>query len=203
MSLRRALHFVFKIGNRNETVKFYRDILGMKVCIIDSSDYVMFSAKRGSIHSYAKKFFLKIVARGLFGPQLICYCKPLLVNCSCIKTVLILLVTLTKWPKQDDIEYLWFLSSFACLSIVAGKVLKAYNVCLGLELTCMALRYNLNIKECDALNPHYCARLQNLTFIYTMCRIILAFWLAVMYLRSTGRQMHRWYHYHFFRYKAI
>ncbi|KAJ7387083.1 Glyoxalase domain-containing protein 4 [Desmophyllum pertusum] len=31
MSLRRALHFVFKIGNRNETVKFYREILGMKV----------------------------------------------------------------------------------------------------------------------------------------------------------------------------
>ncbi|XP_022787596.1 glyoxalase domain-containing protein 4-like [Stylophora pistillata] len=31
MSLRRALHFVFKIANRNETMKFYRDILGMKV----------------------------------------------------------------------------------------------------------------------------------------------------------------------------
>lgn len=31
MSLRRALHFVFKIGNRNETMKFYREILGMKV----------------------------------------------------------------------------------------------------------------------------------------------------------------------------
>ena len=31
MSLRRGLHFVFKIGNRNETMKFYREILGMKV----------------------------------------------------------------------------------------------------------------------------------------------------------------------------
>ena len=31
MTLRRALHFVFKIGNRNETIKFYREILGMKV----------------------------------------------------------------------------------------------------------------------------------------------------------------------------
>ncbi|CAH3021986.1 unnamed protein product [Porites evermanni] len=31
MPLRRALHFVFKIGNRNETIKFYREILGMKV----------------------------------------------------------------------------------------------------------------------------------------------------------------------------
>ena len=51
MSLRRALHFVFKIGNRNETVKFYRDILGMKVCIIDSTDSVTFSARRGSFHS--------------------------------------------------------------------------------------------------------------------------------------------------------
>ncbi|KAM7444554.1 Glyoxalase domain-containing protein 4 [Porites harrisoni] len=31
MAPRRALHFVFKIGNRNETIKFYREILGMKV----------------------------------------------------------------------------------------------------------------------------------------------------------------------------
>ncbi|XP_031556933.1 glyoxalase domain-containing protein 4-like [Actinia tenebrosa] len=30
MSSRRALHFVFKVGNRNETTKFYRSILGMK-----------------------------------------------------------------------------------------------------------------------------------------------------------------------------
>lgn len=30
MSHKRALHFVFKIGNRKETAKFYRDILGMK-----------------------------------------------------------------------------------------------------------------------------------------------------------------------------
>ena len=45
--------------------------------------------------------------------------------------------------------------------------------CLGLEL--MAPRYNLNIKECDTLNPHYCARLQNLIDCYTMCQIILAF----------------------------
>ena len=40
MALRRALHFVFKIGNRNETIKFYREILGMKVrgisyCVTD------------------------------------------------------------------------------------------------------------------------------------------------------------------------
>ncbi|XP_064613163.1 LOW QUALITY PROTEIN: glyoxalase domain-containing protein 4-like [Liolophura sinensis] len=30
MSTKRALHFVFKVGNRTETAKFYRDILGMK-----------------------------------------------------------------------------------------------------------------------------------------------------------------------------
>jgi len=31
MSERRALHFVFKIGDRTQTMKFFRDILGMKV----------------------------------------------------------------------------------------------------------------------------------------------------------------------------
>jgi lactoylglutathione lyase len=30
MSSKRALHFVFKIGNRRDTAKFYRDVLGMK-----------------------------------------------------------------------------------------------------------------------------------------------------------------------------
>ncbi|XP_046549316.1 glyoxalase domain-containing protein 4-like [Haliotis rubra] len=30
MSTRRALHFVFKVGNRTETAKFYKDVLGMK-----------------------------------------------------------------------------------------------------------------------------------------------------------------------------
>jgi len=30
MSNKRALHYVFKVGNRNETAKFYRDVLGMK-----------------------------------------------------------------------------------------------------------------------------------------------------------------------------
>ena len=31
MASRRALHFVYKIGDRAATAKFYRDILGMKV----------------------------------------------------------------------------------------------------------------------------------------------------------------------------
>lgn len=31
MASRRTLHFVFKIGDRNKTIKFYRDVLGMKV----------------------------------------------------------------------------------------------------------------------------------------------------------------------------
>uniref|UniRef100_A0A7N9ATD0 Glyoxalase domain containing 4 n=1 Tax=Mastacembelus armatus TaxID=205130 RepID=A0A7N9ATD0_9TELE len=31
MAVRRALHFVFKVGDRAQTAKFYRDVLGMKV----------------------------------------------------------------------------------------------------------------------------------------------------------------------------
>ncbi|XP_012596020.1 glyoxalase domain-containing protein 4 isoform X1 [Microcebus murinus] len=31
MAARRALHFVFKVGNRFQTARFYRDVLGMKV----------------------------------------------------------------------------------------------------------------------------------------------------------------------------
>ncbi|XP_062872502.1 glyoxalase domain-containing protein 4 [Trichomycterus rosablanca] len=31
MALRRALHFVFKVGDRNKTAIFYRDVLGMKI----------------------------------------------------------------------------------------------------------------------------------------------------------------------------
>ncbi|XP_045155894.1 glyoxalase domain-containing protein 4 [Echinops telfairi] len=31
MAVRRALHFVFKVGNRFQTAHFYRDVLGMKV----------------------------------------------------------------------------------------------------------------------------------------------------------------------------
>lgn len=31
MSTRRALHFVFKIGDRTQTIKFYKEVLGMKV----------------------------------------------------------------------------------------------------------------------------------------------------------------------------
>lgn len=35
MALRRALHFVFKIGDRAKTATFYRDVLGMKVGVFD------------------------------------------------------------------------------------------------------------------------------------------------------------------------
>lgn len=40
MALRRALHFVFKVGDRTKTATFYRDVLGMKVrhCISPSSN---------------------------------------------------------------------------------------------------------------------------------------------------------------------
>lgn len=37
MALRRALHFVFKIGDRAKTATFYRDVLGMKVGVFDVS----------------------------------------------------------------------------------------------------------------------------------------------------------------------
>ena len=33
MSSKRALHFVFKIGNRQANTKFYRDLLGLKVIV--------------------------------------------------------------------------------------------------------------------------------------------------------------------------
>ena len=31
----RALHWVFKIGDREEAIKFFKDILGMKVLFLD------------------------------------------------------------------------------------------------------------------------------------------------------------------------
>uniref|UniRef100_A0A673XIH7 VOC domain-containing protein n=1 Tax=Salmo trutta TaxID=8032 RepID=A0A673XIH7_SALTR len=31
VALRRALHFVFKVGDRSKTDTFYRDVLGMKI----------------------------------------------------------------------------------------------------------------------------------------------------------------------------
>jgi len=31
MAGRRTLHYVFKVGDRKETIRFYREILGMKV----------------------------------------------------------------------------------------------------------------------------------------------------------------------------
>uniref|UniRef100_A0A8C6X0J4 Glyoxalase domain-containing protein 4 n=1 Tax=Naja naja TaxID=35670 RepID=A0A8C6X0J4_NAJNA len=31
MKARRALHFVFKVGDRAQTIRFYRELLGMRV----------------------------------------------------------------------------------------------------------------------------------------------------------------------------
>ncbi|XP_072248322.1 glyoxalase domain-containing protein 4 isoform X2 [Leuresthes tenuis] len=45
MSLRRALHFVFKVGDRAKTSTFYRDVLGMKGLTLQSSQAVS-NAKR-------------------------------------------------------------------------------------------------------------------------------------------------------------
>lgn len=35
MATRRALHFVFKVGNRFQTARFYRDVLGMQVGVAE------------------------------------------------------------------------------------------------------------------------------------------------------------------------
>lgn len=37
---RRALHYVFKIGDRNSTIKFYREILGMKVLNMNTNSKI-------------------------------------------------------------------------------------------------------------------------------------------------------------------
>lgn len=42
MALRRALHFVFKVGDRTRTATFYRDVLGMKVVELSTDLIVMF-----------------------------------------------------------------------------------------------------------------------------------------------------------------
>lgn len=43
MALRRALHFVFKVGDRSKTAVFYRDVLGMKVSQCVSEIYMGFT----------------------------------------------------------------------------------------------------------------------------------------------------------------
>lgn len=35
----RALHFVFKVADRTKTIKFYRELLGMKVMLLIINDY--------------------------------------------------------------------------------------------------------------------------------------------------------------------
>ncbi len=42
MALRRALHFVFKVGDRTKTATFYRDVLGMKVEELSADRIVKF-----------------------------------------------------------------------------------------------------------------------------------------------------------------
>lgn len=42
MALRRALHFVFKVGDRTRTATFYRDVLGMKVEELSTDLIVIF-----------------------------------------------------------------------------------------------------------------------------------------------------------------
>ncbi|XP_047017107.1 glyoxalase domain-containing protein 4 isoform X1 [Ictalurus punctatus] len=47
MAFRRALHFVFKVGDRSKTAIFYRDVLGMKGFTIQSSQAVSNAKKIG------------------------------------------------------------------------------------------------------------------------------------------------------------
>lgn len=38
---RRALHFVFKIGDRHQAIKFFKDVLGMKVHFLTACCYTL------------------------------------------------------------------------------------------------------------------------------------------------------------------
>jgi catechol 2,3-dioxygenase-like lactoylglutathione lyase family enzyme len=58
MSGRRALHFVFKVGNRTETIKFYKDVLGMKVDYIDIIK--LHSVSSSLILHYGRNFYIDI-----------------------------------------------------------------------------------------------------------------------------------------------
>uniref|UniRef100_A0A2K6DX25 Glyoxalase domain containing 4 n=1 Tax=Macaca nemestrina TaxID=9545 RepID=A0A2K6DX25_MACNE len=42
MAARRALHFVFKVGNRFQTARFYRDVLGMKAAATTPGSFFFF-----------------------------------------------------------------------------------------------------------------------------------------------------------------
>lgn len=54
MALGRALHFVFKIGDRKAAAKFYRDILGMQVRKLNKKNMFVFEKMTGII-SYDDK----------------------------------------------------------------------------------------------------------------------------------------------------
>lgn len=53
MALRRALHFVFKVGDRSRTAVFYRDVLGMKAsqCVCETR----INLKRGCVIMHAER----------------------------------------------------------------------------------------------------------------------------------------------------
>lgn len=50
MSLTRALHFVFKVGDRGKTATFYREVLGMKVSCSTVKDSVGQLVRTDRIH---------------------------------------------------------------------------------------------------------------------------------------------------------
>uniref|UniRef100_A0A452REI7 VOC domain-containing protein n=1 Tax=Ursus americanus TaxID=9643 RepID=A0A452REI7_URSAM len=51
MATRRALHFVFKVGNRFQTARFFRDVLGMKILRHEEFEEGCKAACNGVSHS--------------------------------------------------------------------------------------------------------------------------------------------------------
>lgn len=47
MAVRRALHFVFKVGDRARTARFYRELLGMSVSAVRGAGGLSGSAALG------------------------------------------------------------------------------------------------------------------------------------------------------------
>jgi len=64
MNARRALHFVFKVGNRTDTIKFYRDILGIKVLLTDCHANKLITVKN---RCFATKSLLKDAKQLVMG----------------------------------------------------------------------------------------------------------------------------------------
>lgn len=56
MSARRALHFVFKVGDRPATIKFYKDVLGMKVSLINYNHITFVFGLSAVLHTLLPRY---------------------------------------------------------------------------------------------------------------------------------------------------